>query len=330
MSGNSELFEAMRMFKDGLNEYQTTQAVNDARQSLSGLSQAEKDKSETFQKTAAIGQDLALRLTAANVAPARIQEAIGGMVPSASMESQNRATQAGQALGYDKAIDVEKLKNANALEIAKIHAKALLGKDATKDANDMSKYVTDFSKQPQNKPIFESINKLDEALGSLDQNQGKMGATMATEMAKLGVIRSVAGRVNIQEVAAANESPSIRAKLWKEAGLQVTGEVPTNVQEFWKTYISGLKSNAQKKLQQAAEGHVEGANPTYDKETIRKMMSARYATHLGQPGSAAAPSAQSADIQAALDWLASPESANESPVTRKAVVDKIKKMQGGK
>lgn len=320
---------AIDAFKTGLNEYQTTQAVNDARQQLSYVNKSTADAGQKFQDTAQIGQDLALRLTAANVAPSRIQEAVGGLVPSASMESQNRATLAGQALGYNKGMDTEKLKAANALEIAKIHSAALLGKDASKEANDMSKYVTDFSKQPQNKPLFDSINKLDEALGSLDQNQGKMGATMATEMAKLGVIRSVAGRVNVQEMQAANESPSLRAKFWKEAGLQATGEVPQNVQEFWKSYISGLKGKAQDRLKQAAEGHVQGANPSWDKAALDKMVNTRYAAHLG--GAVPAQSApQSADIQAALDYLSSPEGLNESPETRKAALNQIKKLQQGK
>ncbi len=204
-----DLIKSVEMFKQGVSEYQTTQAVADARQSLSQATLNAKNEDERFKQAQGIGQDLALRLTAANVSPERIQSAIGGLVPSASVTEQGKQNIAGEQVKMSSTeggspFGLEKTKSETAIAIAKMHLDAALGKNATKEANDMNKYVTDFSKQPQNKPIFDSINKLDEALGSLNQNQGKMGATMATEMAKLGVIRSVAGRVNVQEIQAAN------------------------------------------------------------------------------------------------------------------------------
>lgn len=318
---------ALDNFSQGVSEYQTTQAVNDARQQLAQLQQSEQDKGILFQKTAQVGQDLALRLTAANASPEKIAAATGSLAPSASMSEQVQSTERGQSLGYNKALDVEKLKAASNENIAHIHADALLGKDTAKENNLMNNHVTKFASIPENKTLLDSVTKLDESLGLIDQNKGQMGATMATQLAKVGLARSIGGRFNPADFAAADESPSIRAKIWKELGLQTSGEVPSNIQDFWRSTISTLKDKAQARLKAAVEGHITGANPAWDQGQLRNMMQNRYAPYIG---GSSGQSSHSADIQSALDWLSSPEASNESPATRKAVIDRIKQLQGGK
>ncbi len=80
-------------------------------------------------------------------------------------------------------------------------------------------------------------------------------------------------------------------------------------------------------MKAAAEGHVAGANPNWDKAALTRMTQARYATHLG---TTPATDTQNASVMEALDWLSSPEAQGATPAMRKAVMDKIKAMQGKK
>lgn len=92
MSGNEELMKAMSMFKEGISDYQTQQAVNDATRKVQALQQTQLDEKDRLIANQQIGQELALKMTAAGSQPAKIQAATEGLVPSASMESQNVAT----------------------------------------------------------------------------------------------------------------------------------------------------------------------------------------------------------------------------------------------
>lgn len=311
-----DLFKALGMFKEGMTQYQTAQAVNDARDSLTQLQKSEDDKSKLFQGTAQIGQDLALRLTGAGASPEKIQSAIGGMVPSASMESQNQATMAGQKMGFEKAMEVEKLKAASAEKIAGIHADALNGKNQGKDFSDAAKA---FEKLPQVIPALKSLPTLQDASDKMHENFGQYGSTAITNLVKMGVIKASVARVTEKEIEAANESPSMWAKFQKERGLQLTGETPKNVQEFWTKVVDDQLNNTKQHLQKHIKSY-SGSNPKLDASLLEKSLLSRH--NLSDTSSAA-------DIQQALEWLSSDEGAKADPGMRKAIADKIKKMQQG-
>lgn len=320
MAGMDDLFKGAEMFADAMSQYQITQATNDARKQLDSLNKAELEKGELFQRTAQVGQDLALRLTGAGASPQRIQEATQALAPSASVQAQSMGNieaekQKMESTAKGSPAGLEKTKSETQLEVARIHANTLLGKNATKEANDMSKYITDFAKQPQNKALFEGITKLDDVMQILNQTGGKMGATMGTEMAKIGVLTSLNKRINLVELTKADPTPSVMARVWREAGLQTTGEVPKNIQEFWPKFVGGLKQQMVEKLRQAKEGHVEGANPNWDREALRKMADARYAAHLGGPAQSAGGGA-SAEADHLEEWAKLAE-AGQIPNVRK-------------
>lgn len=321
MSGNDEMMKAFQMFSDGMKQYQTTQAVNDAAEQLNVANANAKDEQDRMVHAQHIGQDLALRLTAAHASPDAIAAATSGLMPSASLQAQSQAT-----------LDLEKMKTAsaekihteaakNAYAIAELNASSKNAASDRKASESMMKFGTEFGAQKQIKPILEGLPKIDKALESIKANKGQMGVTAVVELAKLGAIRDAAGRVNEKEIEAANESPSMRAQLWKRAGLEATGETPANVQEFWIKYLSQAKQSANDHLKTSIEGFAEGKatfNDKLDPAKIKKGLKLQY----GIKDPADNPNA--AAIAAANAWLA----ANPNHPDAKAVKQKVNQMSG--
>lgn len=319
------LFKAMSMFKDGMQRVQTTQAVNDANDQLSQLNSQEMSKQDHFEKAAQVGQSLALRLTAAGTDPARITAATSGLIPSASLESQNTANLSVEKMKTATQIQMEQEKAASNERIVGVKTGSAEDIAALKNQPATNKEVKLFGDQPQVKPILAGIPKIDAALDSIVENKGNFGITSVVELAKLGFIKNAAGRVNEKEILAANESPSARAQLWKEMNLQSTGETPANVQDFWQKLLEQSKANAYKQLHAYAEGHaasLKTMNPNIDANQISTAIHQRY----GIPAPKANPN--QASIDAAKAWLTIPENAASSDAM--AVKTRIQQLEQGK
>lgn len=323
MSGNSEMMDAFKMLSAGVSQYQTTQAVNDARDQMAKLNSQELDKQAQLDANAKVGQELALRLTSAGAAPDRIQAATAGLMPSASLESQNQATLGLETMKTKSSEKIEDMKVQSAADIEKMKVDAIMGKADKATLASTAKEVKLFGDQPQVKSILQGLPKLDAALQSIKDNKGEFGITAVINLAQLGLIRNAAGRVNEKEIMGANESQSARAKLWKEMNLQGTGEVPTNVQDFWQKIMEQSKQFSLKQLHESAEGHAASLhtmNPSVDQALFSKAVHQRY----GIPVPPANPN--QAAIEQAKAWLADPNNAT-SP-KRDQVVQQITKMGG--
>ncbi len=319
-----ELIKGINMFKQGISEYQTTQAVSDARKQLADVNANAKNEDERFQHAQAVGTDLALRMTAANVSPEKIQAAVGGLIPSAStmgqaaaMGKQEEAKMASMLPGSPAGLEKTKVEAAFALE--KMKMDALMGRNSSKDLNEMT---TKFEKMPETKPLLQAIPTLQDASDMMKKNYGLYGSTAVTNLVKMGVIKSAVQRVTEKEIAAANESPSAWANFKKNMGIELSGEAPKNVQDFWTRLVDEKLDNAKSQL----KGHVKsyaGSNPKVDANVLEQTLLARH--NLGAPKST-----ESADVQAALDWLASDEGSRADAGTLQAVRNKIKELRGKK
>src|SRR5690606_19713698 len=82
------LLKSLAMFKEGMQDYATLRATNDARQQLALLEQQQLDRSELLNAQTAIGQDLALRLAGIGTNPAQAQIAVSQLAPSAGARFQ--------------------------------------------------------------------------------------------------------------------------------------------------------------------------------------------------------------------------------------------------
>lgn len=117
-----DLLKGLSAFNQGVTQYATTKAVNDANEQLQALNTQEMDKNARFQAQAQIGQGLAMQLGAVGANPALIQEMSSQAGPSMGAQyaaEQNKQLQessqqaqknlAEQRFGYDKQIEEMKL-----------------------------------------------------------------------------------------------------------------------------------------------------------------------------------------------------------------------------
>lgn len=321
-----DLFKAFDSFKQSAQEYQQTQAVNDARSQLNQLQYDESKKAEYLQKTSQIGQDLALRLTSAQASPERISAAVGGLVPSASVVAQGEGGLSLEKLKTAGSETVAKIHERAALGAAQIHADAILGKDSSKEQAKIPMMPKEFANMPEIKPVITAAAKVGDAINNLQDFSGQKGITALTSLAQLGMIRNAAGRVNQQEIEGSRVNQSVRDQIWQRLGLEATGETPTNVTDFWKKVLANTQAYNQKFLQDAAEGFAKGkeigSNGKIKGQQVKDMLQAQFGHVMGTPARDAA------DVSAALDWLNSPEGMKADAATRQAVTAKIKEKQG--
>ncbi len=269
---NSDLFQALNMFKEGVSQYQTSQAVNEARSQLDQINTTEKNKDLAFQKSSIVGRDLALRLTGAGASAERVQAAVGGLVPSASAVETN----ASQAEMQQKNLTSEEKRafehNQTLRDIAGLKNTAGDAKQAAKDMNEMQ---TKFEKMPQVKPLLTALPTLQDASNKMHENAGKFGSTAITNLVQMGIVKASVARVTEKELAAANESPSAAAKLKKQYGLQMTGEVPTNVQDFWTKIVDQQLADSKKQLRSHVASYSQ-SNPKVDATALQRGLNMRH------------------------------------------------------
>ncbi len=330
-----DLFKAMDMFKQGAQEYQQTQAVNDARTQLGALQQqqlqegaSEKSMQDYRVRTAAVGQDLALRLTAANASPLGISAATSGLVPSASETEQNRANMALEqarmtSTAPGSPAGLEKTRAETAFLTHKMMMDAMLGKNQQKDMNEAQKT---FEKRPDVAPLLKNSGILDEAINQLQTTKGADGSAIFANLARIGLVKNAnGGRPSQQEFQAVEDSPAFYDKVRKSVGLATTGTYPENKTQFYIDALTRNKQNNIKSLSNAIDSHSEGSaalNPKLDASVVKTGLRAKYSNILGDENK------NTADVSAALDWLASDEGAAANPATIKAVRDQIKKLRG--
>lgn len=282
MPGNEDLYKGMEMFSEGLAQYHTTQAVNDATEKLKQLNSHEMDRQQKLIANEQVGQELALRLTGAGAKPEQVQAATQGLMPSAS----TTATVAGQAgmqqAGFGQQTKEKQMDRDLALELQQMKNDAIGVKDEKKMREAAMKFGKEFGAQEHIKPLLQAIPRLDDAMENMASTNGKSGATAMVELAKLGLIRTAAGRVNEMEIDSANESPSARAKLWKKFGLEKEGEVPKNVQDFWKKIVTSQRQRTGERLQQAMPGFAQAkeiaSGGGVSADQVQKMLEAQYNT----------------------------------------------------
>lgn len=156
------LLKATRAFKEGISEFQTEQAVNDAREQLNQLTYDEKNKGAFLQQQAKVANDLALRLTAAHAAPQVIAQATSGLLAPASVTQTNEAQAQMQAQSEKfKAVE-NQLNRESAEKIAGIRSTG--ANDMRKSAQEV-RFLKDVQQQfntAAKKPI-DALNQINVA-----------------------------------------------------------------------------------------------------------------------------------------------------------------------
>lgn len=92
MGSASGMLDSWKFFKEGLQQYNTQKAVNDAVKQVQDLNQQQLDEKDRLAANQMIGNELAMRMTAAGAQPGQVQQATSGLLQSANVMSQNVAT----------------------------------------------------------------------------------------------------------------------------------------------------------------------------------------------------------------------------------------------
>lgn len=270
------LIKGLAVFRQGMQQLAVTGATNDAQKQLNELNAQGLSEQDRLKAQAQIGNNLALRMQAGGADAAQISAIANRLTPSGSEERQLQFAQSQQESSQKFTAGQNEANRQNLKDIAKMKLDAASGKSAGKVYGGLG---TEFDRLPDVKPMLDNFPKLDTALDQIRSSKGQMGATAMINLAQLGLIRGAAGRVNEKEIEGANESQSKRAQLWKKMGLETTGEVPLNIQDFWEKVVKRSKDNAQMYISDHAAGFAKSKaleNDMVDEDTLHKSLLLRH------------------------------------------------------
>jgi hypothetical protein len=107
MSGLEDFLKGIAAFNQGMTQFATARAVNDATEQVNALAGQEMDKNQTLQAQNQISQNLAMRLGAAGADTGLISQLTGQIAPS--MGAQFQAQVGEEAQGRSQAFQKEQL-----------------------------------------------------------------------------------------------------------------------------------------------------------------------------------------------------------------------------
>lgn len=276
MAFDDGLLAALDRFNAGIKQYQTQQAVNDAGKQLQDLNTQALGDKEKLSANADVGNQLALRLTGIGADHNQIKAATEGLIPSAGSMAQVQGQERMATGAQTGEMARKQLEESTKLQIEQMKVDALLGKTSKKDFGDAT---NKFEKQPGVQDVLKGIPKLQDAYDKIAQTEGGFGVTAMINLAQLGLIRGVAGRVNEQEIKGANETQSARMQLAKKMGIEYNGEVSQNIQTFWKTMMQKSIENSKGYVRKAAKGYAQSVsmgNPNVDSSLLEKSLVTRH------------------------------------------------------
>lgn len=281
-----DLFKGMQLLHDGMVQYQTTQAVNDARSQLHDLQAQQTDQQQTEtqrqdfqQKQMAIGQDLALRLTGAGAAPQHIDAATKGILPSASEVQQTQGLMALEHAKLGGTKEIETMKEANAFKLAKLKVAFSTGQVA-------SKFGKEFFEQ--NKTDIAKLGQLEALKATIDESGGN---PVGANLAQMEYVKQAVGRANWQEIQMGNPTQSIKESALRKLGIAFTNEDVSNNGKFFKKLADAESLRLRNGIEQAADGFAqakENSIPGIDAETLGENIKLQHLSKFGYGGGASA------------------------------------------
>lgn len=173
------LLESFKFFKEGLTQYATQQAVNDAASQVQDLNMQALDEKSRLVANQQIGNQLALRMTSAGAAPQQIAQATDGLVQNANVMGQNTATMERQGNQQEWQTGENQLNRESAERIAGMRA-------SNKNAPQMGKFIKDaqgdfdkLAKGPREQIAFANV-----AQKALDPKNPILDAAVVNFMAR--------------------------------------------------------------------------------------------------------------------------------------------------
>lgn len=316
----NNFFKAAQMFKEGVSQYQTTQAVNDATEQVHAINQQqidEKARSIALEKSA---QELALRMTAAGSEPGRIQSAVEGLMPSAGAKMQVGAQKEMQTQSLKSKASEGQLNRESAERIASIKAAS------TGAAAKLPEKEVKFLKNNQDafdkiaKKSLESLNQIRLAEESVNKGNPIGDKAIVNFMARAS---GEVGALTEADKAPFGGSQALDQRFAQFAENQKSGKLTESNRTFVKELINTYKNvhqsnvmNARDQISSRAEDVAKAGGYKLSKDDIANAL---YKVNPKADPNAAA-------ITAAQAWLSDPANANNPKADQ--VKQKIIQMQG--
>lgn len=282
MSGNEELMNAMKMFRQGVTDLNTRMAVNDARAKLADMNTQVLKEEERLAFANQIGQDLALAMTGAGAAPEQVQAATQGLVPSASNTQTTRAQMEMHAAGQEGENRRADNKNATDLEIAKMRNEVLAGGQDSK----LSKFKT--ARMDKFDARVKSDISAIQNLGSLQEVMNSTDNPMGTNLIRYGLLAAAGAKpISDEEFARADAVPSYREKIARRLEIEITGKERDNVKAFYNKVVNVLGQRAKQRLKKQISGEAAATSelaPEISASEFESALTKRYGAALDESG----------------------------------------------
>lgn len=328
MGSMDDMLKGLQVFKDGMTQYHTTEAISDANAQLTALNGQAMDKAQAIQAHQQLASNLAMRLTAAGTDAAHIQNVASALAPSQNTTYQGDLSQQLQKQSETAAAAAAEKQQASAKDIAQMHMDAMSGKAANAAYTGEAK---NFEKRPEVAGILKSYPDISNTLDELRSGKDQPESVMFSNLAKIGMLKKAnGGRPSQQEFATMTASPAWYDAVRTEFGLQTTNALPADKQQFWDGILSRAKSRMSDQLGQLIDSHAQGAaemNNYLDRGRLNQALRDKYSNIVGTPGGQApAAGADKEKIGRLQTWLNSPE-ATKDPVKTQQAKDVLKKLQ---
>lgn len=280
MPGNDDLYKGFEMFREGMAQYHTTQAVNDATEKLKELNSQEMDRQQQLVANQQVGNELALRLTAAGAKPEQIQAATQGLLPSASsvyqMEGQKQEGAASrQHESGEKALDrdLQRELNRGKMEL-------LTGKGAEKLAKFKTARMDKFDSR-----VKADITSL-QNLGSLKEVMNASDNPTGANLVRYGLLAAAGAKpISEEEFTKADANASWRKKIANRLSIEFTDKELSSSKAFYNKTVNILETRAKERLKQQIKGEATSLNqvaPEIDANEFASALESRYGNVLNE------------------------------------------------
>lgn len=248
-----DMLKGMAVFKDGLTQFATSKAVNDANEQLSQLNGQEMDRGEMLKAQSQIGNDLMMRLQSAGADPGRIAQLTGQIAPSAGAQYQaeenknlQESSQTFQAKEKDKDrahdIRLQGMKNS----ILEGGANSKLSKFTIGEANKF------YKREQKSIEAIDGLSKFSKMINTPG------AARIGIELGKTALLKDAGeDRITNEDIERADNDPSIREKIARRLKLEVTGDELKDKAAFYSKLMERLEQDALERLDKKIGGEAK-------------------------------------------------------------------------
>lgn len=249
--GLDDLLKSLAVFKDGVQSYAQSRAVNDANAAMTELQiQEAQAGQQLIEQRNAISTDLAMRLGSAGADSAKIGQLTSSIAPSQGAQYQAAENEELQGKSQKFNASESSLQRQHEKDMLALKGSALGIKDDRKIAKNRRDLADRFYKTNQKE--IDSVDKMDTFRKIIDENPSQLGL----KLAQRGIIKSSGDdRISDEDLKGADNDPSIRKAIARKAKLELTGEALKDDRQFYSALLKNMETYQLQKLEAKVKGY---------------------------------------------------------------------------